>query len=78
LGCTTKQRSIPFEYQLHLLNKGHQCPLLYFPRVFIVEVDGVGDRGTGDTTMVDVYRHTWDLLNMSLRSASFKNETFFW
>jgi hypothetical protein len=46
-------------------------------RVFIVEVDGVGDKGTGDTTMVHVCRHTWDLLNMSLRSACFKIEAFF-
>jgi hypothetical protein len=46
-------------------------------RVFIVAVEGVGDKRTGDTIMDDVYRHTWDLLNMSPRSACLKNEAFF-
>jgi hypothetical protein len=32
-----------------------------FSGVFIVEVDGTAVEGSGDTIMVDVYRHTWDL-----------------
>jgi hypothetical protein len=55
LDYTTNQRSIPFGYLLHLLVQGHQSPLLCFSGVFIAEVfDGVGDKGSGDTTKVNV------------------------
>jgi hypothetical protein len=49
LGLTTNQRSILFGYLLHLLF----C--VVFSGVFIAEeVDGVGDKGSGDTTRDDV------------------------
>jgi hypothetical protein len=35
------------------------------------EVDAVGDKGSGDTTMVDVQTHFKVFLNMFLRSAYF-------
>jgi len=42
-----------------------------FSRVYIAEeADGVGDKGSGDTTTVDV-QTLEDLLKMSLRSACF-------
>jgi len=42
-----------------------------FPRVYIAEeADGVGDKGSGDTTTVDV-RTLEDFLKMTLRSACF-------
>jgi hypothetical protein len=51
LGCTTNHRSIPFGYLLHLLVQHHQV----FSGVFIPkEVDGVGDKESRDTIMVDV------------------------
>jgi hypothetical protein len=50
-----------------------------FSGVFIAEeVDGVGDRGSGDTTMVDVQILLEAFLNMPLRSACFIDEAFFW
>jgi len=53
LGYTTNQRSILFGYLHHLLIQGHHD--LVFSGVFIAEdVGGVGDKGSGDTTMVDV------------------------
>ena len=56
LGCTTNQRGIPFGY---LLLQGHQGPILCFSGVFVAEeVDGVGEKGSGDTTIVDC-RHFW-------------------
>jgi hypothetical protein len=41
------------------------------------EVDGVGDKGLGDTTTVDVQTHLEAFLNMSLRSACFIDEALF-
>ena len=53
LGYTTNQRSILFGYLPHLLVQGHQG--LVFSGVFTAEdVGGVRDKGSGDTTMVDV------------------------
>jgi hypothetical protein len=47
--------------------------------VFIaVEVDGVRDKGLGATTVVDVQTLLEAFLSMSLRSASFTDEVFFW
>ena len=41
-----------------------------FSGVFIAEeVDGVGDKGSGDTTVVDVQTVLEAFLNMSLKSA---------
>jgi len=40
---------------------------------FVTEGGGVGDQVSGDTTTVDIQT---DLLNMSLKSASFNDETF--
>ena len=50
-----------------------------FSGVFIVEVDvGVGDKGSGDTAAIDLQTLLEDFLNMSLRSAYFSVEDFFW
>jgi len=53
LGCTTSQ-SVPLGYVRHLLVQGHQGGLVFFG-VFIAEhIDGIGHRGLGDTTLVEV------------------------
>jgi hypothetical protein len=50
-----------------------------FSGVFIAEkVDGAGNKGLGETTMVDVQTFLEAPLNMSQRSASFIDEAFFW
>jgi hypothetical protein len=50
-----------------------------FSGVFIAEeVDGVGGKGSGDTTVVEVQALLEVFLNVSLRSACFVDETFFW
>jgi hypothetical protein len=46
--------------------------------VFSGEEVGVGDKGSGNTTMVDVQTLLEAFLNMSLRSDSFIDEAFFW
>ena len=44
--------------------------------VFIAEeVDGLGDRGSGDTTTVDIQTLLEAVLNMSLRSAFFSGKS---
>ena len=53
LDCTTNERSIPAGYLLHLLVPDHQSPLL-LSGVIAEGVDGVGDKGSGDTTMINV------------------------
>jgi hypothetical protein len=35
------------------------------------EVDGVGDKGSGDTTRADVQTHIEDFVNMALRYTCF-------
>lgn len=46
--------------------------------VFIAEqVDGVGDNGSGETTMVNVRTLLEAFLNLSQRSVSFIDEAFF-
>jgi hypothetical protein len=73
LDCTTNHRSVPFGYLLHLLVQGHQCPVL-FAGVFIAEeVVGAGDKGSGDTTTVNVQTLLEAFLNVSLRSVRFTN-----
>jgi hypothetical protein len=50
-----------------------------FSRVFIVEEgEGIGNKGLGYTMMVDVQTLLEAFLNMSLRSAGFIDEVFFW
>ena len=45
--------------------------------VFIAEeIDGVGDKGLGDTTTVDVHILLEDFVNIYLRSACFTDEPF--
>jgi hypothetical protein len=57
LGCKTNQRSIPSGYLLNLLIHGHQGTLV-FSGIFIAEeVDGLGDKRSGDTTAVYVQTH---------------------
>ena len=49
-----------------------------FSGVFVVEdIDGVGDKRSGDTTAIDVDTHLEGFLNVSLKSASFTDEAFF-
>lgn len=44
-----------FGYLFHLLVQGHRGPLYVFSEVFVAEgVDGVGGKGSGDTTIADV------------------------
>jgi hypothetical protein len=48
-----------------------------FSGVFIAEkFDGVGDKGSGDSAMVDVQTLLEAFLNVSLRSAYSIDETF--
>jgi len=42
------------------------------------EVDGVGGKESGDTTTVDIHTLLEAFLNMSLGSAGFTEEAFFW
>jgi len=42
-----------------------------------VEVDGGGNKGSGDTKMVDVQTHFEAFLNMSIRSTCFIDKAFF-
>ena len=48
-----KHRNVPFLYPLQLLVQGHQGPLMF--GVFTDQVDGVGSKGSGDMTTVDVH-----------------------
>jgi len=49
-----------------------------FSGVFIAEdIDGVGDKRSGDTTAIDVDTHLEGFLNVSLKSACFTDEAFF-
>jgi len=46
-----------------------------FSGVFIAEdIDGVGDKRSGDTTAIDVDTHLEGFLNVSLKSACFTDE----
>jgi hypothetical protein len=55
LGCTTNKRSIPFGYLNSSAGSGSSGSNSGFSGVFIAEeVDGLGDRASGNTTMVDV------------------------
>jgi len=63
LGC-----SIPFGYLLNLLVQGHQDPLVFSVVFMADDVNGVGDGGSGDTT-VDVQTLLEDSSNISLRSV---------
>jgi hypothetical protein len=58
---------------------GHQGPLLHFSKVFIAEeVNGVRDKGPGDTTMVDADALLKAFLDISLRAAHFIDKAFIW
>ena len=49
-----------------------------FSGVFVAEeVDGVGDKGSGDTALVDIETLLEASLDISLVSACFIDETFF-
>jgi hypothetical protein len=49
-----------------------------FPGAFRVEeVDAVGNKGPGDTKMVDVQTHLEAFLNTSLKSVCFNDKVFF-
>jgi len=78
LACTTNQRSIPFGYLL-LSASGPSVPSHVFSGVFIAEeVDGVGDKKSGDTTAVHVQTLLKAFLNMSQRSTCFIDAAFIW
>jgi hypothetical protein len=50
-----------------------------FSGVFIPEeLDGAGDKETGDTKMVDAKTPIGVFVNMSLRSVCFTDDTSFW
>jgi hypothetical protein len=56
----------------------YQGPLLCFSGVFTVEeVDGEGDKVSGDTTTVDLRTFLEAVWNMSLQFACFVDEAFF-
>ena len=49
-----------------------------FSIIFIaVEIDGIGEEGSGDITMTDVHTYSEVCLNMTPRSVCFNNEAFF-
>lgn len=52
LGCTINHRIISLCYAFNLLVQG---PFLFAGISIGEEVDGVGDRGSGATTTVDVH-----------------------
>lgn len=63
LGCAFSQRSIPFGYLFSFTGLGSSGS----SAVFIAEeVEGVGDKGSGNTTIVDVQTLLEDFLNMSV------------
>jgi hypothetical protein len=75
LGCTTKEKCLPFGYRLHLLAEGHQGPLHWFFGVFIPEEDDdVGDKVSRGTTMVDIQTLLEALFE---HVACFTDEAFF-
>jgi hypothetical protein len=61
---------MPFGELLHLLVQGHQDPLLFCGVFTAKEFDGV-EKGSGDTTSVDVQTLLEVFLNMFLGSACF-------
>jgi hypothetical protein len=79
LGCTSTWRGIPLGYLLCLLVQGHQGPHVFSGVFMAEEVDGVGEKVSGDATTVDVRTLLEALFNMSLRSACFiDDDVFFW
>jgi hypothetical protein len=54
LGYTTDQCSTPFGHLHYLLVLGLQGPLLFSGDFRAQEVDGIGGKGSGVTTTVDV------------------------
>jgi len=52
-----------------------------FSIIFIaVEIDGTGEKGSGDITMIDIhtYIHTQRPFRIWPRDVCFNNEAFFW
>ena len=76
LSCTTRQRSISW------ISSSSACSGLsgsssVFSGVFVAEkVDGVGDKGSGDTEIFDMQILLEATLNMFLRSVSFIDADF--
>jgi hypothetical protein len=77
LGSKTNHSHIPFGYLPHLLVQGHQGPPVFSGALIAEAVDGVRDKGSGDSTTVDVQTLKEAFLNISLRSACFIDEAFF-
>ena len=77
LGCTTNQRSILFGY-LSSAGSGSSGSSYVFAGVFIAGEVGVGHKGSGDTTTVDVQTFLKAFFDMFLRSACFIDAAFFW
>jgi len=76
LCCTTNQRNILFGYFLYPLAQSSWSPP-GLSGVFIdKEVDVIGEKRSGDNTMIDVQILLEALLNWYLRSACFTNEAF--
>jgi len=76
LCCTTNQRSILFGYFLHPLAQSSWSPPGFSGVSIAEEVDIIGDKRSGDNTMIDVQILLEALSNWYLRSACFITEAF--
>lgn len=56
----------------------HQGPLLCFQAFIAEEVNGVRDKGSEDTTIVDAEILVKAFLNMSLKAAHFIDKAYTW
>jgi len=78
LSHKTNQRSIPFGYIHLLVQRSSESSSVVYGVFIDEEVDGVGGKESGDTTTVDIHALLEAFLNMSLGSAGFTEEAFFW
>jgi len=51
---------------------------VFFETFVVEEVDGIGNKGSGDATPLYAQTHLEAFLNMSRRSACFIDEACFW
>jgi len=78
LDCTSGWRSVPLDLSHLSAGSGLPGSCSVFSGVFITEeVDGVGNKGSGDNTVVDLQTGLEAFLNMSLKSACFIDDAFF-
>jgi len=75
LDCATKERSIPFEYLLHLLGQGSSSgSSSVLSGVYSWSNCGAEDRWSRQPITVDLQTLLETFLNMSLRSACFTDK----